>query len=1325
MNRFPENRPLIDQVFASPLPAQSSFDSTRGAKEGSSVLSNALPTVPGFQILNLLGHGGMGLVYRACEEELQRVVALKMVRAGAEASPEDLLRFQIEGETVARLQHPHIVQIFKIGQHEGRPFIALEYVPGGSLKQRLKEGPMPERDAVLLMEQLARAVHYAHQQGVIHRDLKPANILLSDDGRPKITDFGLAKFLGEDKDITRTGMIIGTLNYMAPEQAVGNPQHVGPACDIYALGAILYELLGGRPAHSDSHTTEAMVRLLTEDAPSLVRLRHNVPRDLATICDRCREREPARRYATADALAEDLRRYRVGEPIQARPIGRVERMVKWARRRPAVAGLLLLVIVLAVLGSAGILWQWQDALSARDQAAHQATEALEARDDARRNEDRARQAQSDTVKALEQMESQLYLSHIAQARLQLSTGNSAAADLLLDQCPGPRRGWEWRYLHAQLRGDLLTVQAHPTGLTSLVYSPDGLFLATAMDRVSLWDAETGRLVRTFPPKSRMAQYLAFSIPDGKYLATNESDGSTSVWDTAAGTLVRSIPARDSRFLSFGLAFLPGTTRLAIGGQDQTVRIWDVLTGKETGPSFRLTSSVNGVGVSADGSRLATCGVDGLRIWDTVTGAQIWHKPYVAYTASFSPDGTILAASHGQVAKLWEVSTARELYTFGGPIGTINQAVFSPDSWTVATASTDGRVFLWNSRTGERQGSLVGHRGPLIGCSFHPSGRSLATGDQNFGEVKVWDLTRRPDYTRANHFDERLDYRWPDIVALAFQDDHRSVVALKWTGQLQVRDAVTEVLRSEHLLPVDQRGWDSRASASLSADGKLVALLDNRWKPRVRIFDTSSGQERVGISVSPHGWPKLTLSRDGQRFAFCDEDEQHRRRIAVHDLSGRCLRTLAVGVSTVEGAHFAAPILSPDGHRLAAENWSESPVRFKTWDVDSGSECWSVALGTDLAHATFSNDGRYLVAAGQNGRLFAWDAGTGKSLYAQPLPGVSGMSEVAISPDNRLIAVHGGSRLRLVELRSGQEVMNFDSLFRHFSIENVYHPLLAWSRDGQRLAATDYFRSVMVFDTSDVESASAKQGLRQEAAARAFEWHVRRAEYGLSMRGREPGLDVHLRYLEGATPPDPSLRWERAYLYARLGEWNKARADCDSGPEIPAERANLVMLQACAHLQTGDRAGYLRYCDRLLRAAPTLDLETQTRVLQVGLLAPGNTEALLQLATQLQGKQAAHDPWADHLLGVAKLRAGKVAEAVELLEQGARAHANWNRHGVNDLALALGHHRQGRVELARTWLTQAEQSLGTSAAAPPRWSWLEWLEARTLQAEAAPLRSTGK
>jgi serine/threonine protein kinase len=307
------------------------------------------PVIPGYQILGELGHGGMGVVYQARQVSLDRVVALKMIRSGDLASPQDLARFRGEAEAVARLKHPNIVHIYEVGEREGRPYFSLEYVEGGNLAQKVKGVPQPPRGAAELVEVLARAVHAAHQRGIIHRDLKPANVLLTPDGVPKITDFGIAKRLDlVEAGQTRTGTIMGTPSYMAPEQAAGKTKEIGPAADVYSLGAILYELLTGRPPFL-AETWEATRELVltTEPVPPR-RLQPKLPSDLQTICLKCLEKEPQRRYASAGALAEDLKRWQQGEPILARPETQTRRTWRFARRHP-LSAMVMAVIVFALI----------------------------------------------------------------------------------------------------------------------------------------------------------------------------------------------------------------------------------------------------------------------------------------------------------------------------------------------------------------------------------------------------------------------------------------------------------------------------------------------------------------------------------------------------------------------------------------------------------------------------------------------------------------------------------------------------------------------------------------------------------------------------------------------------------------------------------------------------------------------------------------------------------------------------------------------------------------------------------------------------------------
>jgi formylglycine-generating enzyme required for sulfatase activity len=316
----------------------------------------------------------MGVVYRARQFKAHRLVALKMIRAAEHASPTDRLRFQIETEAVARLQHPHIVQLYEVGEVRGQPFFSLEFCDGGTLTDQLKKQRPTPREAAALIETLARAMHYAHLRGVVHRDLKPGNVLLAGAERvAKITDFGLAKRIdAEAREVSQSGAIMGTASYMAPEQAAGKVRDTGPAADVYALGALLYECLTGQPPFEGPQQV-VLVSVLNDEPVPPSRLGAKVPADLETICLKCLSKEPARRYASAEELANDLRRFQEGQPIRARPVGAVERAVKWVRRHTAVSALAASVLLVTVLGVAGIVWKYLDA----EQQAEKATKARE------------------------------------------------------------------------------------------------------------------------------------------------------------------------------------------------------------------------------------------------------------------------------------------------------------------------------------------------------------------------------------------------------------------------------------------------------------------------------------------------------------------------------------------------------------------------------------------------------------------------------------------------------------------------------------------------------------------------------------------------------------------------------------------------------------------------------------------------------------------------------------------------------------------------------------------------------------------------------------
>ncbi len=338
-----------------------------------------------YEIVREIARGGMGVVFQARQVSLNRPVALKMILAGQLANDTDVKRFYSEAESAANLDHPAIVPIYEVGQHEGQHYFSMGFVEGQSLSQRLADGPLPAREAAELMRRVCEAIEYAHQHGVIHRDLKPANILLDQNGNPRVTDFGLAKKIQGDSGLTGSGQIMGTPSHMPREQASGKRGEVGPAADVYALGATLYALVTGRPPFQAATPMDTVIQLISDEPVPPRRLNASIPHDLETICLKCLEKEPGKRYASAAALREDLERYLAGEPITARPVTRVERAIKWARRRPAIAALLGLVTLVTALGLGGVLWQWRAAVRARNvadrerQNAKQQAELAEAR----------------------------------------------------------------------------------------------------------------------------------------------------------------------------------------------------------------------------------------------------------------------------------------------------------------------------------------------------------------------------------------------------------------------------------------------------------------------------------------------------------------------------------------------------------------------------------------------------------------------------------------------------------------------------------------------------------------------------------------------------------------------------------------------------------------------------------------------------------------------------------------------------------------------------------------------------------------------------------
>src|SRR5262245_52312166 len=557
--------------------------------------------VPGYEILGELGRGGMGVVYKARQQGLGRVVALKMILAGAHAGAQQRLRFRGEAEAAARLHHPNIVQVYEVGEQDGCPYSSLEYVDGRSLNEALADGLPPPLEAAALVEQLARAADYAHRRGIVHRDLKPGNVLLTQDGTPKISDFGLAKRLDEEQGRTRTGDVLGTPSYMAPEQAAGKSKAIGPAADVYSLGAILYQTLTGAPPFEGQSAWETVHLVLTAEPEPPSRRNPRLPRDLETICLRCLDKDPAKRYPSALALADDLRRFQSGQPIQARPVGWPERAVKWGRRHPALAALLALSsgLLLALLAG-GWAAALQESRSNRAlQAAHQ---DLQGADRANR---RALVRLNVTTGTHYLEDEDLFGSLIWFARaLKLEEDDArrpahrSRIAAVLRECP--RLGQLW---------------FHDGAVTDVTFSPDGRWVLTASDdhTARVWDAATGKPRFDAPLRHDAAVLRASFSPDGDRVVTAGADGTVRVWDAVTGRQLAALAGhqgavRDARFSLDG-------RQVVTAGTDTTARVWDATSGAPVGVPLPHDGRVVRASFHPDGKRVLTASADGAaRIW---------------------------------------------------------------------------------------------------------------------------------------------------------------------------------------------------------------------------------------------------------------------------------------------------------------------------------------------------------------------------------------------------------------------------------------------------------------------------------------------------------------------------------------------------------------------------------------------------------------------------------------------------------------------------------------------------------------------------------------
>jgi WD40 repeat protein len=954
-----------------------------------------------------------------------------MIRADRVASLPDLRRFRSEAEAVASLDHPNIVPIYEVGEHQGQPFFSMKLIEGGSLAQNLSRFSSDLRAGATLLATAARAVHYAHQRGFLHRDLKPGNILLDAEGRPHVTDFGLAKRLAPragEASLTQQGAIVGTPNYMAPEQAAS--REVTTAADVYSLGAILYELLTERPPFHAATPLATLLELLAREPPPPRSHNPRVDRDLETVCLKCLQREPDKRYHSAEALADDLERWLRGEPIQARPVSRRERVLKWARRRPHLAALALLLVLTLLVGFAGVCWQWQRAEG----------ESRKAIDNAR--------AQCQTA----------YAHAIPRAYAEWRVGNAGPAAQVLDECLPELRGWEWHYLRRLFQAHLLaTLTGHEAGVLAVAFSPDGerVAAAAADGFIRVWDRRTLREVLTLRGSTDAVAALAFS-PEGEYLASGSAGGSVCVWDAVSGEGLATLKAHSGGVT--GLAFDPfppavagrhrSPWRLASTGKegaDGELKLWGPTSGKAVVTQPWPNGPLAAVAYHPDGKWLATAGHYGsVTAWDAANlgrlrdfeGQAPWTVPkgQVPWTGrwtsvTFSADGKWLAAgSPAGPVRVWDTKTDRECFTALTPTeaGVAALTFGGLENRILAAATADNMVQGWVSRTGRPAFSLRGHTQAVKAVACSPDGRCLVSGSLD-RTVKLWDISRR-------EADLTLRPANQGVTAVAFSPDGACLASATRDRVLKVWSvAIAQPMLTVQRLPGALNGLAFGPSGYLAGAGGDGA---------VRLWDVHAGRERLCLRG---GAPVHAVAfSPGRQLAAVDGAGVVRVWEVPSGQEQLCLRG---------SASLRAVAFNPKGSQLAAAG-DDGVVH--VWDAGSGAKIHVLRHDGSVHAVAFSLDDQYLATACQDEIVRVWDATTGKlvrllSGHAGAVRGLAyrGCGRLASVGDDKAVRVWDLAERELLALRGHTETLR----------------AVAFSPDGHRLASAGDDGTIKIWDGS--------------------------------------------------------------------------------------------------------------------------------------------------------------------------------------------------------------------------------------------------------------------
>jgi WD40 repeat protein len=1283
-------------------------------------------SVARFEVLTEIGAGAFGTVYKARDPQLDRVVALKVPRAGQAPDGEHLERFLREARSAAQLRHPAIVPIHEVGQHDGVPYLVSEFVQGVTLSDVLTAKRPGFRESAELIARLADALGYAHGQGVVHRDVKPSNVLLAEDGTAFLTDFGLAKRDTAESTMTVEGQVLGTPAYMSPEQARGEGHAVDGRADVYSLGVMFYQLLTGELPFRGN--TRMLLHQVLHDEPRPPRkLNDLVPRDLETVCLKAMAKEPNRRYAAAGELGDDLRRWLKGEAVKARPEGSAARLLRWTRRNRTLAAASLLAAVGLLATAAVSVWfavyqaqaasilarvngdltrSNQDKDRINGELAQSNTEKdqinTELAGETKKAQDNLKDAQRERDAALQA----LYLSQFNGARRAFDENQLPLVRELLGRwVPGGKddkdlRGFEWHYLTRLCQTELRTILDGKVPTQVVAFSPKSNLVAAAVGfsgdgfvrnspgQVKICDAVTRKEGVTFKQHKAPVLAVAFS-PDGQRVASADSGGSVFVWEAETGKVVASRiikgePVRERQILAGvrGLAFAPDGARLALALEKKPgIRIWDLSEGEKDALVVKgIAGAVNGIAFSPDGKQLVSAGSDGsVRVWNAEDGTELHalkgHVEAVEDGPAPPDDPLGLTVPAPRKAGMRPVA--------------VEAVAFSPDGKQIASGGDDNTVKVWDTETGKEVCAGRGHVAGVLSVAFTPDGKYVVSGSAD-GTIRLWGATTGKEVRTIRAHDS-----WVRDVAVS-ADGRLIASASSGEAGVKIWDAKDD--------PSCLTLWANRGpllSVAFSPDSRRLAVVGVGGC--LKMYHPATGQEVLSSAeeISWQGtWGRFPVvgvaySRDGKKLAT-GYDTGHVR-----------IRDAASGVVELEFKGHDGPVwdvaFSPNGKKLATtaglgiafENKAE------VWDAATGRRLYT-PKGHDpqyqISSVAWDPNGRWLATGSHDLTARLWNAETGE--LVRTLKGHTGaVRGVSFSPDGK----------RLATASYDQMVKLWDPLNGDLIATLKWHTnqvtSVAWSPDSKRLASASQDRTVHVWDAESGQELLALHGHTNRVTNVAFSPDGR---YLASV-----DFDGVVKVWD-SIPLTPELRKQRDALAAEVRVEHDAIALVRGlADKLPLKEDVFAVLRADDQTDEAVRRRALGLIEGYRENGNLLNERSWMVVVKPGAAAADYAKALRH--AEAACRLLPDNGQSLNTLGVAQYRNAKYREAVDTLLRSDKLNAKRFDGSIpGDLAfLAMAYHRLGEKGEAEKARAQLRESMKTKR-------WANDAEALMLTKEAETL-----